>query len=447
MVLGVGLALGLLTHGMYSVLDQEHYAIDTQSYLVPAYHLLHGEGYVNVLHKPELRRTPGYPMLLVIFSVHPLRLEYLVLLQHALCVLLIVGVSAVALRYVGSSAALIAAAVLSVDFATLRIANLLMTEIIAAMLIAAAAWATYRVMTKPENAVRVSAIAGFVGGCAALVRPISVFYFVPLSLCLILALKRRAFGPVLVLVVAFLILPLLWATRNYIQGDYFGLSTIGAEDLLYYRAAGALAIEQPGTYLANVARINLVLNEQTCPDLESQYHRSCSRASEAEIASYATRKGVSIILSHPFSYLRSSLLSLAYIIFGGGAEALSRVTDLSPRASEVTVLLFTIPEACLAVIGCWYWYRREASLCGVLVLTVVYFLLISAGAEAYSRFRVPVMPMYSLLIAGGGVSIAQFLKSRIARTRSAVLTRPLQQPNSSYAGHNSISQILECRWM
>jgi hypothetical protein len=409
LVLWVALSIGLLTHGVYAALDHDHYAIDTPSYLVPADNLIHGNGYVNALQEPELRRTPGYPLLLAGFRIRPLRLEYLIRLQHAFCVLIVVGASAVAWRYIGHRAALVTAVVLSVDFATLRIANLLMTEITSSVLIAGAAWATYHAMTKPQNAVRASAFAGLLGGCGALVRPVGIFYLVPMSLCLILAQKRRALGPVLVLIAAFLLFPLLWATRNYIQAGYFGLSTIGAEDLLYYRAAGALAIEQPGSYLANAARINLALDEQTCPDLESQYHRDCSRVSEAEKASYAIKKGKSIILAHPFSYLRSSLLSLGYIVFGGGAEALSKVSSLSLRASEIIVLLFTIPEACLALIGCWYWYRREPHLCYVLVLTVAYFLLISAGAEAYSRFRVPIMPMYSLLIAGGAASIAQFM--------------------------------------
>ena len=59
-------------------LDRGHYGVDTASYLIPADNLLHGHGFVNALQQPELRRTPGYPLLLVIFRAAPLKVEYLI---------------------------------------------------------------------------------------------------------------------------------------------------------------------------------------------------------------------------------------------------------------------------------------------------------------------------------------------------------------------------------
>ena len=410
-VLWIALALGILTHASYLTLDHEHYGVDTPSYLIPADNLLHEQRFVNALQQPELRRTPGYPLLLALFRVSPLRVEYLIFVQHALCVFLIVAVAAICIRITGSSlAALFAASVLALDLATVRIANLLLTEVSCTVLIALAAWALYRAITKPERNLLASAAAGLLGGFSAMVRPVGLLYFVPLSICLILTLKRRALGPAMVLIASFLFLPLLWAARNFAEGNYFGLSTIGAEDLLYYRAAGALAVQQPGGYLANVVKVRSSLIDQTCSDLEQTYQRACSQVTESQQAAYFTRKGMTIIRSNPVSYLRSTVLSLAYIVFGGGAEALSRVSNLSPRVAECIVLLCTVPEACLALVGCWYWYRRDRRLFYLLTLTIAYFLIISAGAEAYSRFRVPVMPMYALLIGGGAALIEQSMR-------------------------------------
>ncbi len=413
-VLWIALGLGLLTHASYLALDHEHFGADTPSYLIPADNLLRGQMFVNALHQPELRRTPGYPVLLALFRISPLRVEYLIFIQHALCVLLIVAVAAICMRLTGSHlATLFAASVLALDLATVRIANLLLTEITATVLIALAAWTLYRAMTKPPGRVLASAAAGLLGGFSALVRPVGLLYFVPLSLCLFLALKRRASGPVMVLIASFLFLPLLWAARNFVEGNYFGLSTIGAEDLLYYRAAGALAIQRPGNYLNNAMKIRSSLVDQTCADLERAYERDCAQVTESQRAAYATHKGMRILLNNPLSYLRSMFLSLAYIVFGGGAEALSRISNLSPRMAEYIVLLFTIPEACLALVGFWYWYQRDRKLFYLLTLTIAYFLIISAGAEAYSRFKVPVMPMYALLIGGG----AALIEHRMRRAR------------------------------
>jgi hypothetical protein len=443
-VLWIALCLGILTHAAYSALDHEHYGADTPSYLVPADNLLHGRGFVDAMYHPELGRTPGYPLLLGIFQIPPLRVEYLIFVQHILCVFLIVAMAAIGLRITGSRlVAFVAAFVLSLDFATLRIANLLLTEITATALIALAAWMTYRTMMKPAGAVFTSVDAGFLGSFAALVRPAGILYFVPLSICLFLALKRRAMRPVLVFVISFLFLPLLWASRNFVEGNYFGIATIGAQDLLYYRAAGALGIQQPGDYLANVLKVRGELINQTCADLERIYKLDCSQTSEAQKASYSAHKGGGIILKHPLSYLRSALLSLAYIVFGGGAEAMSRVSSISPSTAKYIVLLFTIPEACLALAGCWYWYKRDRNLFYVLVSTVLYFLVISAGAEAYSRFKVPVMPMYALLIGGGASEIIRCIQS--IRTSRTALASP-SQPKHDLAAHRTPRAILCFRY-
>jgi 4-amino-4-deoxy-L-arabinose transferase-like glycosyltransferase len=404
-------ALTMLTHGAYWALDHERYAIDTPTYLIPADNLAHGLGFVNEEHKPELRRTPGYPVVLAIFRSWPLRVEYLIVAQHLLCALIAGGVALIGWRLSGSRVVpFVVAAVLALDLATVRIANLLMTEVMAMVLLSLAAWSLYRGMMRPVGRVWWITAAGLLGGCAALVRPVGSLYFVALSICLILELRRRALRPVMVLTVSFLLLPVVWATRNYVEGRYFGISTIGAEDILYYRAAGALGIQQSGSYLENTRRMNGIFINQTCADLERSYRHDCSSVTEAQRSSYATRKGISIILSNPFSYVRSVSVSLAYIIFGGGAEALSKISSVGPRMAESIVLLITVPEALLAIAGCWYWYRRDRNLFYVLVLTVGYFFLLSAGAEAYSRFRVPVMPMYALLAGGGAAWMVQTIR-------------------------------------
>src|SRR5271170_6286054 len=121
-VLWIALGLGLLTHASYLALDHEHFGVDTPSYLIPADNLLHRQMFVNALHQPELRRTPGYALLLAVFRVTPAKVEYLILLQHGLCVLLAVAVTVFALRVTDSRVvALTAVSVLSLDLATLRI--------------------------------------------------------------------------------------------------------------------------------------------------------------------------------------------------------------------------------------------------------------------------------------------------------------------------------------
>jgi hypothetical protein len=204
------------------------------------------------------------------------------------------------------------------------------------------------------------------------------------------------------------LLPLVWSARNYVESGYFGISTIGAHDLLAYRAAGVLAVRQPGDYLANVGNARSALIKQACRELEREYGHNCTQVSEARQAQYSARVGSDIILRDVPGYFKSASIGLVYIVFGGGAEAVSKIARINPHLAEWIVLLVTLPEACLAIVGSWFWFRRERNLCYLLVLTVGYFFLISAGGEAYSRFRVPVMPMYALLVAGGISAILQW---------------------------------------
>jgi 4-amino-4-deoxy-L-arabinose transferase-like glycosyltransferase len=418
--LWTALIVCLFAHTIYLLVDHNYYSADTPSYLIPAQNLLNGNGFASALHHPEVRRTPGFPLLLALFQIPPLKLDHLVLIQHALCILLGVALAAVILRLTNDLvAAFVAALAFSLDFATIRIANLLLTEITATVLIALIAWTIYRALTTRDR-FKYAITAGILGGCAVLVRPVAILYFVPLSLCIVYALRRRALRTLTVFVLSFLLLPVLWVVRNRLEIGYPGLSTISSDDILFYRAAGALAIQQPGNYFSNVEKSRGLLMKESCSELEHIYGRDCLQLTDPERASYFTTKGVGIILRSPVSYFGSVLIGLAYTIFGGGAEALSKITNIDPHVAEFVVLILTIPEAGLALLGCWYWYKANRIACSLLVLTVAYFLTISAGAEAYSRFRVPIMPMYAMLIGGGASEALQiFRRSKSSRLVAA----------------------------
>src|SRR5271165_1698400 len=324
-VLWITLGASLFTHVAYLVLDHEHYGADTPSYLIPARNLLHGDGFVDALHQPELRRTPGYPLILALFQIAPLKLEYLIVVQHAVCAFLAVVLAAITLQLTGNNViALVAALALSLDLATIRIANLLLTETTAMALVALITCLVYLAITR-QTGLKVASAAGILGGVSVLVRPVALFYIVPLSICIVIGLRKRSARPLAAFALSFVLLPTLWAVRNYYEAGYPGLSTISGEDLLFYRAAGVLAIRKPGNYLLNAKETREFLDNQTCAELEQRFGRGCAELTPAEKASYYTAKGVRIILGSPGSYLRTVTVGLAYSLFGGGAEALSKI--------------------------------------------------------------------------------------------------------------------------
>ena len=419
MVLWAVMGLAMLTHIVYIAQNQSHLSDDTASYLDPANNIRSGLGFVNNAHQPEIWRPPGYPLVLALFQSKPLQLDYLVPVQHILCILLAVAVAAFGLRITGNSMiAMVAGSVLSLDMATILVADLLLSEVIFTTCIALACWILHSAISKPVCNLLEIAVAGLLAGFAVLVRPVGILYFIPLLIYILIALKRHVLRPVLVFAVCSLFFPLLLAGRNFMEARYFGVSTTGEYNLLANRAAGAVAIQQPGSYFDNVVAVRHELLSQTCADFKRVHNQDCAPILEApaQQAAFFAHAGTRIISKNLPGYIQSVVVGAAYTMFGGGAEALMRIGHFSSRTAEYIVLAVTIPEACLALLGCWYWFQHDRALCSLFVLTVLYFLLISSGAEAYSRYRVPVMPMYALLIGGGAAIAGQRIKALLLRT-------------------------------
>ena len=64
-----------------------------------------------------------------------------------------------------------------------------------------------------------------------------------------------------------------------------------------------------------------------------------------------------------------------------------------------------VPLAMLAVAGIPYWWSRARGLAVVILFVLAYMFGMALGAEAYSRFRAPVIALYGIL-AAGGVAVA-----------------------------------------
>jgi uncharacterized membrane protein YccC len=80
---------------------------------------------------------------------------------------------------------------------------------------------------------------------------------------------------------------------------------------------------------------------------------------------------------------------------------LSEVTGLSERVTRRISMAYTAPLALLALLGIPYWWRRDRAFAVLVLLVLAYMFGMALGAEAYSRFRVPVLVLYAILCGGG----------------------------------------------
>jgi hypothetical protein len=204
----------------------------------------------------------------------------------------------------------------------------------------------------------------------------------------------------------------MWLVRNYRVSGVPTLSTNSAVLLLYFHAAGVLAIDDPGDFDANFARRQTELRQ-----IAAARARAAFGVDDVRTIPYAKRAAIDkklgreIVLAHPLAFARLFVRGLAGDLLGGGAEALTRVTTLSRTTASRLLLVYTSLALLLALVG-QVWLLKNDRILGVQILIFVgYFIAFTAGALSYSRFRVPVVPMYAMAVAAG----IQAIRSRIER--------------------------------
>jgi purine-cytosine permease-like protein len=94
------------------------------------------------------------------------------------------------------------------------------------------------------------------------------------------------------------------------------------------------------------------------------------------------------------------------VMFGAAANMVSRMTGLSESSVRTIAFAYTVPLALLALFGLQYWWRVDRLAAVMMLLVVLYFVVMSLGAEAYARFRVPFLPLYAMLAGGGATALA-----------------------------------------
>ena len=389
--LAVVAVIAAATNFLYFALASNDYFFpDSFTYLAPARNLIRGLGFTNANGLIETLRTPGYPLLLAAFGS---RIVPVIVLQHLLNVAIAVAIYLFVMRRLGERfVAIVAAILFAIDTPTLHYANKILTEtLFTALLFVVFALAVYA---------RKLPLAGVLTGVLVLIRPVAIAYFVVVALCLLL--RRVRLRTIAIYAALALVLPIGWGLRNLHHTGVFTISSIGGINMLTYRAAGALAIEDDGDFDADLADELQGLRDSADDEIQTRLHiADAEELPDAVRGKYYSEIGWRVLRQHPRAAALLTLRGLLVNIFDSrweGLEIVSSVpTDIIHRGLDAyTAALFVF-----AVIGAAALWKRDRDLAAVIIATAVYFLLISAGGEAESRFRVPVIPQYVIVAACG----------------------------------------------
>jgi len=410
--MAIVLAVAFLTNFAYLIFSSgDFYYPDSFTYLAPARSLLRGAGLLNASNLVDSLRTPGYPLLLALFGARTLPV---IILQHLLNVGLAIAIYVFTAARIDRWTALVASLLFAIDVPTIHYANKLLTETVFTALLYVIFVLTAAYVGPPPSAAGrrgrrpYNAIA-FLTGVLVLVRPIALFFFA--AIAVVLAIWRVSARQMASYVILALLLPIGWAARNKVQTGVFTVSAIGGINLLTHRAAGALAIDDAGdNFKKDLADEQSGLSEDADDELQTKLEvADAQELPESVRAAYYEKVAWRVIRQHPVALLQLTIRGVLVNLFDSDWDAVAEISTISPEILRVTLGVIPIIVFVFATIGIIDLWRHDRALALLIVITVAYFIGISAGSEAESRFRVPVAPQLAIAAAAGVAAVRRGL--------------------------------------
>jgi hypothetical protein len=388
-VLAVALRLSfILLLGNFRVDDSATYTTGAQS-LASRGAFLDGQG------KPEIFRTPGYPLALApLIALHASD-ALIVAMNIVFAVLVVIVTWRIARQLFGDDrVAGICAVIVAVEPTMMLWSLKVMPETLFTSCLLLFAYA----------AIREKPIAAGIALCAAIyVKPIAW------PLALIVPLAGVWFRPkralILLATCAALLAP--WHIRNYVTAGYPGFSSL-IDRSIYITAGGSVAARQ-----------------QAVPFLEMRRQliaRDNARASDPARYAEMRREGISRVASDPFGWVKTHVFGMARTLFEPGAAEYGRLFGLytangglvsmadrrftgfaraHPILIAVSIVwaLVLLPLVLLPIAGAMHVPASSRLAFGLFALITAWLVVAGGGVPGYHRFRVPAVPFLVLMSA------------------------------------------------
>lgn len=390
---------------------------DSAQYLQLAHNLLHHGEFSQSLSAPfypDVVRTPGYPLWLVLFGWMNSPTGVIALVQSVIGALVPVVVAktalALKLRLTGWAGLLLALDAALVVFTPLVLTDGVFTLVFALWFhLLVTARSGYGWMT-----------AALLAGVLVLIRPSGLA--LPLA-TLVWAIVRIGWKPLSAGVgLLALLLPFGWMLRNYSAQNTFTLSTIGPNTLYLFHAAAVKAQGEQRSFNAVQSAMIEDLNQRfdwaNDPNAISDFLAYCKHASIGIYRQYPIAAAkvtasnlVAFIAKPPRGYFDDALgLKKGYDPVTGfqADESQGIAQRLMAKTSSVTIALsgyqfaLQVLQTVLFALGMRSLWRINRRLSLFVAALFAYFWLSSAITQTDARFRLPVLPLMAVCWAAVG---------------------------------------------
>lgn len=396
-------ALALLAHlHFFIAAGHEHERWDSAQYVACAESLASGAGFLDADGKIDARRTPGYPAFLVLFAPLGFNETAIAIVQHILAIALVVALFYATRALTGDTVvAALAGVLLAVDSGQIYMANLVMPETLMSITLFAAVVCLAR---------RNVAAAGVLTGLTVLVRPIAMYLWFPLAIWTAVASRGRRTTAVVIFLISAWSLPALWMWRNYERAGVASLSSIQGEILYYWRGAGIVAMERSGFEYSPLPfggeeQFRHEFFRVAQPEFASNIRRilgaRAAHLTEAQISAIEAGIARDIIRKHPGEFILLTFYGALHLLFDTTWDYASMISGGFTRIALIWwFLILAIASFLLSIAGFTRLLRVNNALAWLLATTLVYFVAVSSGPEHEQwRYRVPLIPLYTIVIA------------------------------------------------
>lgn len=263
---------------------------------------------------------------------------------------------------------------------------------------------------------RVLFTSGLVLGLALIVRPVGQILLIPLLLMVAFKTWRRQAAIALLIAVA---ISSTWIIRNQVVFSVPQLSGIQSLNLLQFEGAGAFAKEN-----------RISLEDAQASESRLEISKVGEGASIQTVVAYRVDRGIDLIISNPTGFIKLHLEGTAKILFGPGSANISKLTahlgfsEALTNVFKVMIVLMRLLITAL-VSFCIFLALKRRVFIPIQFYSIVSWILIlvsSGGANAYSRFRVPLIPLEIIIICVGLSSSIQrtWFEKPILKLRKAI---------------------------
>lgn len=346
------------------------------------------------LFETSLLRTPIYPMLLSIIASNVfLAILLNVLLIHLTGLIIYLTV----LKSYGIRTAKYAVVFFLIEPATFVGGYYVLAEALFTFLVATGLY--FLTLSIIDNKKSLVVVSGLLFGLAALTRPIGIVLLIPLIVSLLISHEKRySYAVISMLSMMFIVFP--WALWNYFRAGMFALSSIQAGNLLSYEAAGAVALRS-GVPLEVVQEREMLLLERSLGE----------NASFLDAYDYSIGRAWTLIGENFLYFVILHLIGIFKTLLGFlGQDLIEICSKLVPTESAICRVgtffagsLSILVTCCLSV-GVFVAIRGTRKIYGFIIIFFFLFLLIvSSGAQAYGRFKIPLMPFIAPIVGLGWV--------------------------------------------